>query len=151
MPWSPSPRARIAARSARTSPPTSPSDTVTSPRPTRPSTTPSPPTRPAPGWPRTPDRRPADGGCAAGHTEKQPGLGHNLRMSTSTPDTTETAVVSYHDILSDDGTHVRAWTNDPDGLIDGPTVVLCNGLGTNAFMWPALLEPDCGVRVISWN
>ena len=25
-----------------------------------------------------------------------------------------------------------AWTNDPDGTIDGPTVVLCNGLGTSA-------------------
>ena len=45
----------------------------------------------------------------------------------------------------------RAWTNDPDGLIDGPTVVLCNGLGTSAWAWPALLEPDCGVRVVSWN
>ena len=72
-------------------------------------------------------------------------------MPTSTPDATETAVVSFHDILSDDGTHVRAWTNDPDGVIDGPTVVLCNGLGTNAYMWPALLDPDCGVRVVSWN
>lgn len=72
-------------------------------------------------------------------------------MPTSTPDTTATPVVSFHDILSDDGTHVRAWTNDPDGVIDGPTVVLCNGLGTNAFMWPALLDPDCGVRVVSWN
>ena len=36
-------------------------------------------------------------------------------------------------------------------MIDGPTVVLCNGLGTNAYMWPALLDPDCGVRVVSWN
>ena len=66
-------------------------------------------------------------------------------------DAIETELVSFHDILSDDGTHVRAWTNDPEGLIDGPTVVLCNGLGTNAYMWPALLDPDCGVRVVSWN
>ncbi|KAA1425628.1 alpha/beta fold hydrolase [Nocardioides antri] len=72
-------------------------------------------------------------------------------MSTSTPDATRTGLVSFHDILSDDGTHVRAWTNDPDGLIDGPTVVLCNGLGTNAYLWPALLDPACGVRVVSWN
>ena len=57
----------------------------------------------------------------------------------------------FHDVLSDDGTRLRAWTNDPDGLIDGPTVVLCNGLGTNAYTWPALLDPDCGVRVVSWN
>ena len=72
-------------------------------------------------------------------------------MPTSTPDATATPVVAFHDILSDDGTHVRAWTNDPDGVIDGPTVVLCNGLGTNAYMWPALLDPDCGVRIVSWN
>jgi pimeloyl-ACP methyl ester carboxylesterase len=72
-------------------------------------------------------------------------------MPTSTPDATATPVVAFHDILSDDGTHVRAWTNDPDGVIDGPTVVLCNGLGTNVYMWPALLDPDCGVRIVSWN
>ncbi|HET8959398.1 alpha/beta hydrolase [Nocardioides sp.] len=59
--------------------------------------------------------------------------------------------VSFHEVLSDDGTPLRAWTNDPDGRIDGPTVVLCNGLGTNPWSWPALLKPDCGVRVISWN
>lgn len=59
--------------------------------------------------------------------------------------------VAYRDILSDDGTYLRAWTNDPEGSIDGPTVVLCNGLGTNPYLWPALLDPDCGVRVISWN
>ena len=28
--------------------------------------------------------------------------------------------------------------------------MLCNGLGTNPYMWPALLRPDCGVRVVSW-
>jgi len=62
-----------------------------------------------------------------------------------------TSTLGFHDLLSDDGTHLRAWTNDPDGLIDGPTVVLCNGLGTNPYAWPALLHPDCGVRVVSWN
>jgi pimeloyl-ACP methyl ester carboxylesterase len=61
------------------------------------------------------------------------------------------AHLGFRDILSDDGTYLRAWTNDPDGVIDGPTVVLCNGLGTNAFMWPKLLDPSCGVRVVSWN
>jgi pimeloyl-ACP methyl ester carboxylesterase len=30
-------------------------------------------------------------------------------------------------------------------------VVLCNGLGTGPWAWPALLKPDCGVRIISWN
>lgn len=59
--------------------------------------------------------------------------------------------VAFRDILSDDGTTIRAWTNDPDGTIDGPTVVLCNGLGTNPYMWPGLLDPDCEVRVVSWN
>jgi pimeloyl-ACP methyl ester carboxylesterase len=72
-------------------------------------------------------------------------------MTTSAPDATETPPVAFEDILSDDGTYVRAWTNDPEGRIDGPTVLLCNGLGTNPYLWPALLDPDCGVRVVSWN
>ncbi|NUR05832.1 MAG: alpha/beta hydrolase [Nocardioidaceae bacterium] len=53
----------------------------------------------------------------------------------------------FYDVVSADGTRLRAWTNDADG----PTVLLCNGLGTNPYAWPALLRPDCGVRVISWN
>ena len=57
----------------------------------------------------------------------------------------------FYDVVSADGTRLRAWTNDPDCLIDGPTVVLCNGLGTSAWTAPALLDPDCGVRVVSWN
>jgi pimeloyl-ACP methyl ester carboxylesterase len=61
------------------------------------------------------------------------------------------SVVEFHHILSDDGTRLRAWTNDPLGRIDGPTVVLCNGLGVSPWCWPALLRADCGVRVISWN
>ena len=67
------------------------------------------------------------------------------RARTSTP------ALAFDEVLSDDGTRLRAWTNDPEGVIDGPTVVLCNGLGTNAYAWPALLDPDCGVRVVSWN
>lgn len=59
--------------------------------------------------------------------------------------------LAFRDIRSDDGTHLRAWTNDPEGRLDGPTVVLCNGLGTNPYMWPALLRPGCAVRVVSWN
>ncbi len=59
--------------------------------------------------------------------------------------------IGFHDVRSDDGTRLRTWTNDPEGRIDGPTVVLCNGLGTNPWAWPALLDPDCGVRVVSWN
>jgi pimeloyl-ACP methyl ester carboxylesterase len=59
--------------------------------------------------------------------------------------------LAYYDVLSDDGTMLRAWTNDPDRVINGPTIVLCNGLGTTAWSWPALLSPACGVRVVSWN
>lgn len=52
-----------------------------------------------------------------------------------------------YDVTSADGTRLTAWTNDADG----PTVLLCNGLGTNPYAWPALLRADCGVRVVSWN
>lgn len=50
-------------------------------------------------------------------------------------------------VQSADGTKIEAWTNDAEG----PTVLLCNGLGTNPYTWPALLREDCGVRVLSWN
>ena len=53
----------------------------------------------------------------------------------------------FYTVTSDDGTELQAWTND----VVGPTVLLCNGLGTNPYSWPALLDPDCGVHVISWN
>ncbi len=53
----------------------------------------------------------------------------------------------FYDVVSEDRTRLEAWTND----VDGPTVLLCNGLGTNAYAWPALLADDCDVRVISWN
>jgi len=54
--------------------------------------------------------------------------------------------VRHWDVISEDGTRIRAWTNDAEG----PTVLLCNGLGTSPYAWPALLDPDCGVRVVSW-
>ncbi len=53
----------------------------------------------------------------------------------------------YYTVTSQDGTRLQAWTND----VVGPTVLLCNGLGTNPYAWPALLDPECGVNVISWN
>ncbi|MDQ3627388.1 MAG: alpha/beta hydrolase [Actinomycetota bacterium] len=53
----------------------------------------------------------------------------------------------FFDVTSSDGTRLRAWTNDAQG----PTVLLCNGLGTNPYAWPALTDPSCGVRVLSWN
>ncbi|MGH3365686.1 MAG: alpha/beta fold hydrolase [Nocardioidaceae bacterium] len=55
--------------------------------------------------------------------------------------------LQFYDVRSADGTMLTAWTNNAAG----PTVLLCNGLGTNAYAWPAFLEPDCGVRVLSWN
>ena len=53
----------------------------------------------------------------------------------------------FYGVTSADGTRLNAWTNDAEG----PTVLLCNGLGTNPYAWPALLDDDCGVRVLSWN
>jgi pimeloyl-ACP methyl ester carboxylesterase len=61
--------------------------------------------------------------------------------------TTEQPALRFYDVTSRDGTRIKAWTNDAAG----PTVLLCNGLGTNPYVWPSLLRPDCGVRVISWN
>jgi pimeloyl-ACP methyl ester carboxylesterase len=55
--------------------------------------------------------------------------------------------VRFYPVASADGTRLNAWTNDADG----PTVLLCNGLGTNAYAWPALLDDACTVRVVSWN
>lgn len=79
------------------------------------------------------------------------GLGHDRVMPVPPARAATDAVIAYHDVLSDDGTRLRAWTNDPEGVVAGPTVLLCNGLGTNPFAWPALLRPGCGVRVVSWN
>ncbi|MBF4160357.1 alpha/beta fold hydrolase [Nocardioides acrostichi] len=72
-------------------------------------------------------------------------------MPTSAAPATGAPVLAFHEVLSDDGTVLRAWTNDPDGTRTGPTVLLCNGLGTNPWAWPALLDPASGVRVLSWN
>ena len=63
-------------------------------------------------------------------------------------------LVRYFDVVSADGTRLRAWTNDTDGSLeaaDAPVVLLCNGLGTNPYSWPSLLADECEVRVISWN
>lgn len=75
-------------------------------------------------------------------------------MTTRTPvgaAPASTLTIGYSEVLADDGTRLRAWTNDPQGVIDGPVVLLCNGLGTNPWAWPAFLDPACGVRVVSWN
>jgi pimeloyl-ACP methyl ester carboxylesterase len=70
-----------------------------------------------------------------------------LRLASPPP---EYPAVRWYTVTSGDGTELAAWTNDVDGTMTGPTVLLCNGLGTNPFCWPGLLDPDCGVRVISW-
>ena len=67
------------------------------------------------------------------------------------PDAEAGLALRHYTVPAKDGTLLRAWTNDVDGTMTGPTVLLCNGLGTSAYSWPALLDPDCGVRVISWN
>lgn len=72
-------------------------------------------------------------------------------MPTSATRAATASALAFYDVLSDDGTRLRAWTNDPEERIKGPTVVLCNGLGTNPWVWPALLRPGCGIRVVSWN
>ncbi|HEY1135716.1 MAG TPA: alpha/beta hydrolase [Nocardioides sp.] len=59
--------------------------------------------------------------------------------------------LTFSDVVSADGTRLRAWTNDPDRALPGPTVLLCNGLGTNPYTWPFLLDPACDVRVVSWQ
>ena len=61
--------------------------------------------------------------------------------------TVDGLALRYYPLTSADGTRIQAWTNDAEG----PMVLLCNGLGTNPYAWPALLDKDCGVRVISWN
>ncbi len=63
------------------------------------------------------------------------------------PSVDDGLALRYYTVTSADGTELQAWTND----VVGPTVLLCNGLGTSPYAWPALLDPECGVRVISWN
>ncbi|RYJ04576.1 MAG: alpha/beta hydrolase, partial [Actinomycetales bacterium] len=53
------------------------------------------------------------------------------------------ALVRQFDVKSQDGTRIRAWTNDGSG----PDVLVTNGLGTNPHAWPTLLQPDSGFRV----
>ena len=63
------------------------------------------------------------------------------------PEPDDELALRFFTVTAHDGTELQAWTND----VDGPTVLLCNGLGTNPYAWPALLDPNCGVRIISWN
>lgn len=63
------------------------------------------------------------------------------------PRATRSRTVRFHKVTSADGTVIEAWTNEGDG----PHVLLCNGLGTNPYVWPELLSPDCGLNVVSWH
>ncbi|SDT17567.1 Pimeloyl-ACP methyl ester carboxylesterase [Nocardioides scoriae] len=69
------------------------------------------------------------------------------RALTLAPPADDGLALRYYAVPSRDGTVLQAWTND----VEGPTVLLCNGLGTNPYAWPSLLDPACGVRVVSWN
>jgi pimeloyl-ACP methyl ester carboxylesterase len=51
-----------------------------------------------------------------------------------------------HDVTSSDGTRIRGWRTDSPG----PPILLCPGLGTVPEVWPVLLLPTAGVRVLSW-
>ena len=72
--------------------------------------------------------------CARPHLPQPMSAPAESGMPTSAPAPPAPPGSPYDDVLSDDGTRLRAWTNDPDGRIDGPTVVLCNGLGQ--VRWP---------------
>ncbi len=50
------------------------------------------------------------------------------------------------DFPSSDGTSVRGWRGDGDGI----PVVLSNGLGTIPQAWPGLMSADSGYRVRTW-
>jgi pimeloyl-ACP methyl ester carboxylesterase len=45
-----------------------------------------------------------------------------------------------------DGTRLRAWSNDGDGV----PVLLCNGLGAPPAAWPRVVDRDSGFRVVTW-
>lgn len=73
-------------------------------------------------------------------------LQHHISDQPSIPGLTP-AGPTYFSFTSSDGTRLEGWRNQADG----PIVLLCNGLGTNPWCWPALMDPECGVHVVSWN
>lgn len=50
------------------------------------------------------------------------------------------------DFLSADGTCIRGWRSDGEGI----PVVVSNGLGTIPQAWPGLVKPDSGYAVRTW-
>jgi pimeloyl-ACP methyl ester carboxylesterase len=55
-------------------------------------------------------------------------------------------VPTAFDYPSRDGTCIRGWRGDGDGV----PLILSNGLGTIPQAWPALMKPDSGYRVRTW-
>lgn len=50
------------------------------------------------------------------------------------------------DVVSGDGTRIRAWRNDQPGI----PLVIANGLGTTPEAWPALVREGSGYDTVSW-
>lgn len=50
------------------------------------------------------------------------------------------------DLVSADGTALKAWRSDHEGL----PLVIANGLGTIPEAWPALIAPHSGYRAVTW-
>ena len=55
--------------------------------------------------------------------------------------------MSYHTVTSADGTTLRSWSNEGDGV----PVVICNGLGTPHDAWPAINGRTESYRVVTWD
>ena len=52
------------------------------------------------------------------------------------------------DLIAGDGTRLTAWRN---GTVDGPPVLICNGMGVPPEAWPRLLDESCEFSVVGWN
>jgi pimeloyl-ACP methyl ester carboxylesterase len=52
------------------------------------------------------------------------------------------------DLVATDGTRLAAWRN---GTVDGPRVLVCNGMGVPPEAWPRLIADDCRYQVAGWN
>ncbi|MCW2599901.1 MAG: hypothetical protein JWM02_1730 [Frankiales bacterium] len=50
------------------------------------------------------------------------------------------------DLISSDGTLIKAWSNDQPGI----PLVIANGLGTIPEAWPSLAREGCGYDTVTW-
>ena len=55
-------------------------------------------------------------------------------------------MASTFDVESADGTTIRGWSSDGEGL----PLLISNGLGTIPQAWPALVAPDSGYSAVTW-